>query len=98
MLIKLKKQSLGLLFQYLFKVQNDITEDELEQKLETLNRLKEQQKQLFMIVIKRFIEIISDHLNKPHIKIEENEIPSLDSNPNWIKWIGERFEDFLITV
>ena len=71
----------------------------MEQKLDTLNRLKEQQKQLFMIVIKRFIDIITEHLNRPNIKTEEAEVKkSVENSPNWIKWIGERFEDVLITV
>lgn len=54
-----------------------------------------------MIVIKRFIDIITEHLNRPtNIKTEENvEVKkSVEINPNWLKWIGERFEDFLITV
>ncbi len=54
-----------------------------------------------MIVIKRFIDIITEHLNRPtNIKTEENvEVKkSVEISPNWLKWIGERFEDFLITV
>ena len=73
-----------------------MTEEELEQKLDTLNSLKEQQKQLFLIVIKRFITIITEYLNKP--KLEPDEKPAEGLSEHWLKWISERFEDFLITV
>jgi len=80
-------------------INNDITEDELDLKLSTLNSLREQQKELFSIVIKRFIVIITEHLNKSNIKTEmsETETASIETSTHWIKWIGERFEDFLIT-
>ena len=79
----------------MFKIHNDITEEELEQKLDTLNSLKELQKQLFLIVIKRFITILTDHMNKSKSDFNES---SIESSEHWLKWIGERFEDFLITV
>lgn len=68
--------------------------------MSTLNSLREQQKELFSIVIKRFIVIITEHLNKSNIKTEmsETETASIETSTHWIKWIGERFEDFLITV
>ena len=75
---------------------NEVSEDEIDQKLQTLNNLKEQQKQLFFIIIKKFIQIITEHLNAPDIKTEEGEKPV--TGPHWLKWIGERFEDFLLTV
>jgi len=76
-------------------IHSDVTEEELEQKLDTLNSLKEQQKQLFLIVIKRFITIITEYLNKP--KLEPDEKPAEGLSEHWLKWISERFEDFLIT-
>ncbi len=77
---------------------NEISEEEIEQKLETLNCLKEQQKQLFLIIIKRFIQIITEHLQMPEIKLEEGQKSDVSNSSYWLKWIGERFEDFLLTV
>ena len=79
------------------QMHNEVSEDEIDQKLQTLNNLKEQQKQLFFIIIKKFIHIITEHLNTQDIKTEEGEKPVL-IGPHWLKWIGERFEDFLLTV
>ncbi|CAF0760628.1 unnamed protein product, partial [Brachionus calyciflorus] len=78
-------------------VQNEITEEELEQKLSTLNSLREQQKNLFFIIIERFFAILSDYLTKLELKIEDTEQGETFKSPNWFKWVSERFEDFLLT-
>ena len=80
------------------KIQGEISEEEIEQKLEILTRLRDQQKELFITIIKRFIEVITNQLNMPDIKTEDGEKPVSAKNPHWIKWVGERFEDFLIKV
>lgn len=76
-------------------VHGEITEEEIDTKLETLNMLKKQQKELFLIIIKKFVEIINVHQFAPDIKTEDGE--KRVYGPFWIKWIGERFEDFLLT-
>lgn len=48
-----------------------------------------------MIIIKKFVEIINVHQFAPDIKTEDGE--KRVYGPFWIKWIGERFEDFLLT-
>jgi hypothetical protein len=76
----------------------------LEQKQATLNTLIDQQQQLFLLVVQRFIETINERLSKSpvlanvEIKIEEGEKPDPTSNPNWLKWVSERFEDVLLVV
>lgn len=74
---------------------SEITEEEIDQKLQTLNMLKKQQKELFLTIIKQFIQIINEHLLAPDIKTEDGEKPLYGTH--WLKWIGERFEDFLLT-
>lgn len=76
-------------------VHAEITEEEIDTKLDTLNMLKKQQKELFLIIIKKFVEIINMHECAPDIKTEDGEKRLY--GPFWIKWIGERFEDFLLT-
>lgn len=66
---------------------NEITEEEIEHKLETLNMLKKQQKELFRIIINKFVEVIDEH--------SQNDAASVEK-PYWLKWVGERFEDFLL--
>ena len=68
-----------------------MTVEEIEQKLSTLNLLKEQQKKLFILIIKRFIEVLSEHLTNNEMKTEE-------SSPHWLKWTSERLEDIFMTV
>jgi hypothetical protein len=64
----------------------------------------DQQQQLFLLVVQRFIETINERLSKPpvlanvDIKIEEGEKPDPTANPNWLKWVSERFEDVLLVV
>lgn len=70
-----------------------ITEEEIDQKLDTLNMLKKQQKELFLIIIKKFFSIIETHFATVDMKTEDNK-PLY--GPYWLKWIGERFEDFLL--
>lgn len=75
-------------------VHNEITEEEIDTKLQTLNSLKSQQKELFLVIIKKFVKIIDAHLFAPDIKTEDGEKPLCGIH--WLKWIGERFEDFLL--
>lgn len=69
--------------------QNERNEEELEQKLATLNALKDQQKSLFFTIISRFIETLNAYLNK--LEDERKEL-----SPHWFKWMSERFEDVLL--
>ena len=73
------------------KNQNERNEEELEQKLATLNALKDQQKSLFFTIISRFIETLNAYLNK--LEDERKEL-----SPHWFKWMSERFEDVLLIV
>lgn len=79
-------------------IQEEITEEELEQKLSTLHTLREQQKFLLFTVIEKFFELLSDYLTKSELKIEDGETGETNKNPNWFKWASERFEDFLLSV
>lgn len=63
-------------------------ENEFSLRLERLKLLKQQQKNLFDIVIKQFIYIINEFDNI------ENE----NEKKYKLKWINERFEDFLLVV
>jgi hypothetical protein len=56
-----------------------------------LNALKDQQKNLFFLIISRFIETLSDYYSKSD---EEKK----KFSPNWYKWTSERLEDILLTV
>ena len=82
------------------KNQNEITEEEIEHKLLILNTLKDQQQQLFILVVQRFIEVLNEKLNRPDVdvKIEDGEKIDPCSNPHWLKWTIERFEDVLLMV
>lgn len=73
----------------------EITEEEIDSKLQTLNELKKQQKDLFFIIIKNFVETMNTYFATSEIKTEDGENPIYGKF--WIKWIGERFEDFLLT-
>jgi hypothetical protein len=63
-------------------------ENELKLKLEHLKLLREQQRQLFFIIIKHFIDII----NECSLKTDG------DVNKHWNKWVVERFQDFVLRV
>ena len=69
---------------------------EIDSKFQTLNILRRQQKDLFFIIINKFIQIVNAYFNTSYIKTEDGEKP-IHGN-FWLKWIGERFEDFLLTV
>ena len=75
---------------------SEITEEEIEMKLQTLNTLKEQQQKLFHIIIERLIEIVNDHFKNGEVTTEEGERPA--RSVHWIKWVGERFESVLLNV
>lgn len=79
---------------------NEVTEDELDQKLQTLNSLKEQQKNLFLVIIKNFMETLTEHSAKPdvEIKLEDGAKPLSSDSPYWTKWTSERFEDIFLWV
>jgi hypothetical protein len=77
----------------------------LEQRQATLTTLTDQQQQLFLLVVQRFAETINEWLSKPaaaladvEIKMEEGVQADPTSNPNWLKWVSERFEDVLLVV
>ena len=77
-----------------------MTEEELDHKLQTLNSLKEQQKSLFDIIVKRFIETLAENTATPDvdIKVEDGEKPIITNSPYWPKWASERFEDVFLAV
>lgn len=89
-------------------VQSEISEEELEHKLASLNTLRGQQKDLFFSIIDRFIDKLTRHLNAqptsnnnalPNVKLEEGvEIKPVDDGPYYYKWSVERFEDLILTV
>lgn len=76
----------------------EVSEEELEQKLSTLNTLKDQQKTLFFIIIRKFVEVLNENIAKSGIKVEEGDASETANNPHWIKWMTERFEDVLLLV
>ncbi len=82
------------------KNQNEISEEELDYKLSTLNALKDQQHQLFLLVVQRFIEVINERLKKPDVEVKMEDGTAADPTMNqfWLKWISERLEDVLLTV
>jgi nuclear cap-binding protein subunit 1 len=77
---------------------NEVTEDEHDAKLQTLNLLKEQQKTLFMVIIKRFMECLSEHKSNAdlEIKVEVGEKALIADSPYWQKWASDRFEDIFL--
>lgn len=80
-------------------VQSEITDKELEYKLESLNTMRTQQKELFFTLIERFVDKLTQHLTQPSVKIEEGEeLKMLGDSPYFFKWASERFEDILLTV
>lgn len=83
-------------------VQSEISEEELEQKLTTLNSLKRQQKDLFFLVVDRFVERLTQHLNNSsalsQVKIEEGAKVPFADGPHFYKWALERFEDVILSV
>lgn len=82
----------------LSKVQLETSEEEIEQKLSTLNTLKGQQKVLFFTIIEKFFEVLTVYLVNSEVKVEDGEKGETNKNPNWFKWASERFEDFLLIV
>ena len=78
----------------------EVSEEELDQKLQTLNLLKEQQKNLFTVIVKRFIETLSEHSAKPdvEIKVEAGEKTLICDSAYWMKWASDRFEDIFLAV
>ena len=72
----------------------------MDQKLQTLNLLKEQQKSLFLVIIKNFMETLTEHTSKPdvEIKVEEGAKPLTTESRYWEKWTSERFEDIFLWV
>ena len=81
---------------------SEITEEELDQKLQTLNLLKEQQKSLFIVIVKRFIETLTEHSSKPDVDIkveaDQNIVALATESAYWTKWASERFEDLFLSV
>ena len=63
-------------------------ENELKLKHEHLKLLREQQKELFFIIIKHFIDLIN------HCDKKTSDIKKKYRN----KWIIERFQDFVLRV
>jgi len=88
---KLKKSSLDP-----ESVQSEISEEELEQKLASLNSLKSQQKELYFLLIERFVYKLGAHLNPINIK-QEDGVKMCGESPHFFKWASERFEDILLT-
>lgn len=82
-------------------VQSEISEEELEHKLASLNTLRSQQKDLFFLLIEKFVEKLTRHLSAPpavpNLKVEEGEKMAGDG-PFFYKWSIERFEDVILTV
>lgn len=69
------------------QVHGEITEEEIDQKLATLNTLRDQQKELFYLIIERFVTRLNDSLANPEERASHLH-----------KWSIERFEDILLTV
>jgi hypothetical protein len=67
--------------------QEDV-ENELKLKHEHLQILREQQRQLFFIIIKHFSNVIND-CDRKSVDIKKK---------HWNKWIIERFQDFVLRV
>lgn len=78
-------------------VQSEISEEEIEQKLATLNSLKTQQKELFYLLIERFVDKLTQYLIVSDIKNEDG-VKMEVTSPYFYKWAIERFEDILLTV
>lgn len=78
-------------------VQSEISEEELESKLTSLNTLRAQQKDLFFLLIERFVDRLTRHLTMPVIKVEAGE-KAVSDGPFFLKWTIERFEDLILTV
>jgi hypothetical protein len=62
--------------------------------------LKEQQKSLFLVIIKNFMETLTEHTSKPdvEIKVEDGAKALTTDSPHWEKWTSERFEDIFLWV
>lgn len=78
-------------------VQMEISEEEIELKLGSLNSLRTQQKELFFLIIDRFVDKLTRHLVAPSVKVEDGEKMAGDG-PYFFKWVVERFEDVILTV
>jgi len=59
--------------------------------------LKKQQKELFLIIIRKFVEVINED-SVAGVKSETGTDHESLQGPFWLKWVGERFEDFLLMV
>ena len=79
-------------FPILLKLSLESTQEDLENELklkhEHLQILREQQRQLFFIIIKHFASVIND-CDKKSVDIKKK---------HWTKWIIERFQDFVLRV
>ncbi len=58
--------------------------------------LKKQQKDLFLTIIKKFIQVINEY--EMDIKNKPENCQNSSQRFFWLKWVGERFEDFLLKV